>query len=481
MVNITRPEIKETKAQVLPPADISALKTMRDEMCLGSKEFKLQNQQRFLRRVLSPESPVRNLLMVHGTGTGKTCTAIQVAEEFIIRPEFQSKRVLVLANPSIQDNFKKEIFNVEPGKLDQTLTGDIMSKQCTGRRYLEIIQRIQAEPLRLTDVDSRKNIRRMAEKIYNEFYEFRGYDSFANYIDEQKRSRTTNDFNNWLHSEFDNRLIIVDEAHNLRVKDVDITTETTAGKLSASALEQIIKTADGVTLVLLTATPMYDNFDEIVFYFNLFLWNDRRIDKSKTLVTSEIFNEDGSFKPDQENRFRSFCNDYVSYIKGDNPFTFPFRLPPPDNLIAATDRTVDHFGNKIEKQRKYLPLVKSILSPFQETAIKNISRIEATVDPNLICSLPEYKPFNEVFETIGEQYGYRKDIEKFLAPSKIANYSSKFALIMNILNKSKGIVYVYSNLVELGANMFALCLEEHGYTNVLGQNLLNNPSSEVPK
>lgn len=481
MVNTTRPEIKETKAQVLPPADLSALKTMRDEMCLGSKEFKLQNQQRFLRRVLSPESPVRNLLMVHGTGTGKTCTAIQVAEEFIIRPEFQTKRVLVLANPSIQDNFKKEIFNVEPGKLDQTLTGDIMSKQCTGRRYLEIIQRIQAEPLRLTDVDSRKNIRRMAEKIYNEFYEFRGYDSFANYVEEQKRNRTTNDFNSWLHDEFDNRLIIVDEAHNLRVKDIDITTETTAGKLSASALEQIIKTADGVTLVLLTATPMYDNFDEIIYYFNLFLWNDRRIDKSKTLLTNEIFNEDGSFKQGQEDRFRKFCNDYVSYIKGDNPFTFPFRLPPPDNLIATTDRTVDHFGNKIEKQRKYLPLVKSVLSPFQELAVKKIPRIEATIDPNLICSLPEYKPFNEIFENVGEQYGYRKDVEKFLAPSKLATYSSKFALIMNILNKSKGIVYVYSNLVELGANLFALCLEEHGYNNVLGQNLLNNPSTEVPK
>lgn len=481
MVNITRPEISETRAQVLPPADLNALKTMRDEMCLGSKEFKLQNQQRFLRRILSPESPVRNLLMVHGTGTGKTCTAIQIAEEFIIRPEFQSKRVLVLANPAIQDNFKKEIFNVEPGKLDETATGDIMSKQCTGRRYLEIIQRIRAEPLKLTDVDSRKNIRRLAERIYDEFYEFRGYDMFANYIEDQKRNKTTNDFNNWIHEEFDDRLIIVDEAHNLRVKDIDITTETTASKLSASALEQIIKVADGVTLVLLTATPMYDNFDEIIYYFNLFLWNDRRIDKNKVLLTTEIFNEDGTFKPDQENRFRKFCSEYVSYIKGDNPFTFPFRLPPPDNLIAPIDRTVDHFGNKIDTPRKYLSLVKSYVSPLQESVLKSVTKIEATIDSNLICVMPELKPFGEVFEYRDEKYAYRKDIEKFLAPSKVANYSSKFALIMNILNKSKGIVYVYSNLVEMGANMFALCLEEHGYNNVLGQNMLQNPSGEVSK
>jgi hypothetical protein len=47
--------------------------------------------------------------MVHGTGVGKTCTAIQIAEEYIIRPEFQDKRVFVLANPSIQENFKSQM------------------------------------------------------------------------------------------------------------------------------------------------------------------------------------------------------------------------------------------------------------------------------------------------------------------------------------------------------------------------------------
>ena len=46
---------------------------MRDSMCStsASRNFKLQSNQRFLRRVMSPESPTRNLLMVHGTGVGK--------------------------------------------------------------------------------------------------------------------------------------------------------------------------------------------------------------------------------------------------------------------------------------------------------------------------------------------------------------------------------------------------------------------------
>ena len=478
MINTTRPEISETKADVLPPADLTALQTMRKELCSGTKEFRLQNQQRLLRRILSPDSPSRNLLMVHGTGTGKTCTAVQVAEEFIIRPEFQSKKVLVLANPSIQDNFKKEIFNVEKGKLDQDTEGNIMSKQCTGRRYLEIIQRVQTEPLKLTSVESRAKVRKLSEKIFSEFYEFMGYDSFASYTNPDKSNKTANDYNKWIHEEFDNRLIIVDEAHNLRTTDL-ITTESTASKESAAAIERIIKTANGVTLVLLTATPMYDKFDEIIYYFNLFLWNDRLIDNKVSLASGDYFNmETGEFKPGKEAIFRDWCQRYVSYVKGDNPFTFPFRLNPPINLIAKADRTIDPKGNPITKQRKYLQLVGSEVSPFQEHALKNIAEAKATLDHNLICSFPEYKSFSEVFSYSNEQYSYRQGIEAFLSPSKIANYSSKFKLIMDIIDKTTGIVYVYSNYVTEGANMFAMCLEEHGYTNIF-KNVLKNKSKEV--
>ena len=81
MVNLTYPEIAEISTEALPPASIDALKTLRNQACETTQQsgFKLQSQQRFLRRVLSPDTPNRSLLMVHGTGTGKTCTAIQVA------------------------------------------------------------------------------------------------------------------------------------------------------------------------------------------------------------------------------------------------------------------------------------------------------------------------------------------------------------------------------------------------------------------
>ena len=187
MPNVSREELMETKAQKLPEtASLEALKQMREEMCSTtmSRDFKLQPNQRFIRRVLSPDSPTRNLLLVHGTGVGKTCTAIQVAEEYIIRPEFQDKRVLVIANPSVQENFKTQIFDITRVSVDAD--GLLLSKQCTGRKYLDIIQRSQKEPLLYTDKTSKQRIVKLSEKLINEFYEFSGYKTLANVIQEKK-------------------------------------------------------------------------------------------------------------------------------------------------------------------------------------------------------------------------------------------------------------------------------------------------------
>lgn len=474
MVNITHPELAETQSQSLPPATLETLKHMRDDMCSvsSSRDFKLQPNQRFLRRVLSPDSPTRNLLMVHGTGVGKTCTAIQIAEEYILRPEFQDKRVFVLANPSIQENFKTQIFDITRVQTD--VDGLLLSKQCTGRRYLDIIQRSQSEPLRLTDKNQQAKIMRMANRIIGEFYEFQGYQGFAKVVtDKQQELKSQNEMDNWIHETFDNRLIIVDEAHNLRE-----TTESDSSKLVAIALERILKTANGVTLVLLTATPMYDQYDELLYYFNLFLWNDRRIDLKSAIKSSEIFTESGAFKEGGEEKFRGWCQDYVSFVKGENPFTFPFRLNPPDNLIAEPDRTTDIFGEPIQQQRKYLKLTKSFLSPQQEKAVKGLT-VRATSDPRLICMFPENKSFRETFEKQESMYTYRG--EQFLAPSKVALYSSKFGLIMNILESSSGIVFVYSNLAESGAQLFSMCLEEHGYEPAIGSRLLKDTSNEISR
>jgi len=471
MANITHEELAETKALPLPvDANLEALIKTREEMCsTATRDFKLQSNQRFLRRVMSPDSPTRSLLMVHGTGVGKTCTAIQIAEEFIIRPEFQDKKVLVIANPSVEDNFKAQIFDITRVSVDED--GIVLSKQCTGRRYLDMLQRTQSEPLKYTDKASQVRITYLANKLIGEFYEFAGYTKFANAVERKSIEVTQNEFYKWIHETFDNRLIIVDEAHNLRAE----SSESETSKLVAFALETVLKVANGVTLVLLTATPMYDQPSEVLYYFQLFLWNDKRLSATQRL--GDMFTPDLEFINGKEEEFRKLCQDYISYVRGENPFTFPFRLPPPDDMVAEPSNT-DLFGAPIRNKRKYLTLTKSILSDEQAKAVSPLG-VKATSQSELICMFPENKSFRETFQSSADGYSYKN--EKFLAPSTLATYSSKFALITKLLKETEGVVFVYSNIVESGAQLFAMCLEEHGYSSAIGGNILKETSNEITR
>jgi hypothetical protein len=463
MVNLTYPELSEAQVQPLPAkADIPTLKRMRDEACQSSLafDFKLQPQQRFLRRVLSPDAPTQGLLMVHGTGTGKTCTAIQIAEEYILRPEFQDKRVLVLANPSVQDNFKGQIFDIDRVSIDPD--GVMLSKQCTGRRYLDILKRSMPRALRSADAESRDAIKKVTGRILKEFYEFQGYAAFGNELDRQRLTKTPGDLDVWIHETFDHRLVIIDEAHNLRT-----TTETDAdAKIVSDALRLITKKAVGMTLVLLTATPMYDQFDEIMDYFNFFLWNEKKQASNESLKVGDFFSSNGDFlSEERESMFRTLCDTYVSYVRGENPFTFPFRLPPPAEMVV--------------EPRSFLTLTGSVMSQEQATIVEPLT-LKAISEPRLICTLPDGKSFQETFQKVEDQFRYKTKVP-FLAPSKVGEFSAKFKTIVNCIDSGKGVTFVYSNIVEQGAQLFAMCLEEHGFQPAFGSSLIAETSGEVRK
>jgi hypothetical protein len=468
------PELQETKVEPLPAASLDTLKALREEMCSqsASRDFKLQSHQRFLRRILSPDAPTRSLLMVHGTGTGKTCSAIQIAEEYIIRPEFQESKVLVVCQPAVQRNFRKQIF--DDSKVNVDPDGLVLSKQCTGRRYLDMLQRTQREPLKWSSRQVREKMVDIVKKIVDEFYEFKGYIELFNRMEEQQKLGNEEHVTNWIHKTYDNRMIIIDEAHNLKV-----STDSTTSKLVSMALERIVQTAHNVTLIMLTATPMFDSYSEIIYYFNLCLWNDRKQSPKKQIAPSKVFTQTGEFQPNMETQFRTWCQEYISFIKGDNPLTFPFRLPPPDTMIAQVS-TKDFLGNPIPqaKRRKYLTLTKSVLEGYQLEIVKKLKPVGGNPPPELVCVLPEGKPLSAVFVNREDGMEYAPGIPPFLSPSEVSKYSSKFALVMKTIEQSVGMIFVYTNLIGLGSNLFAMCLEEHGYENAADRKFLAKTTSQ---
>jgi hypothetical protein len=236
-----------------------------------------------------------------------------------------------------------------------------------------------------------------------------------------------------------------------------------------------------MTLVLLTATPMYDSFAEILFFFNLFLWNDKKQRRDTRLLLKDFFTADGEFvTPDVEAQFRGLCHQYVSVIRGETPFTFPFRLPPPK--IAPYDRKVSFKGTNITTPLKYLPLVASYVESPQQERVQEVSgQMQEDMIHTVVVS-PDGRSIAQCFQTATNSakfhYRYANDVIPFLSPTNIQRHAAKYATVIKSIQESKGIVFVYSNYLIGGVRQFAMALEEHGFEPALGKRMLENPSSE---
>ena len=67
----------------------------------------------FIKNFMSFQTPYNSLLVFHGLGTGKTCSAIGVAEE--MRSYYKqlgiNKKILIVATPNVQKNFELQLFD----------------------------------------------------------------------------------------------------------------------------------------------------------------------------------------------------------------------------------------------------------------------------------------------------------------------------------------------------------------------------------
>jgi hypothetical protein len=114
-------------------------------------------------------------------------------------------------------------------------------------------------------------------------------------------------------------LIVIDEVHNIRI------TDDNENKNVAKNLTYLVNVVDNLRLLLLSATPMFNSYKEIIWLINLMNMNDRR----SIIGISDIFDKKGMFKNKAaEDLFIQKITGYVSYVRGENPYTVPFRIYP---------------------------------------------------------------------------------------------------------------------------------------------------------
>jgi hypothetical protein len=317
--------------------------------------------------------------LYHGLGTGKTCSAIGIAEENrkYMKQVGLSQQILVIASPNVQQNFRLQLFDERKLKLE----GGIWNlNTCVGNAILN-----EVNPTNLVGIPKDRIIAEV-NSIINKYYSFMGYIELANYIkrhtkvpegagysaEEKKIIR-----NKKINKYFDNRLIIIDEVHNIRISDDNKGEQSK----TAGLLMDIARHSSNMRMLLLSATPMYNNYKEIIWITNLI----NAVDKRSTIREDDVFDKDGNFLPERKTKdgkvlesgrdiLRRKLTGYVSYVRGENPYTFPYRIYPdtfsPDNsLKAIVDKsqypTMQMNRREIEKPMERTPVFMTSIGDYQ--------------------------------------------------------------------------------------------------------------------
>lgn len=458
------------------------LKKYRDDVCGG--KFTLKSQQVFVSNYLNPNTPYTGMLVFHGTGTGKTCAAIAIAENFKEQVRrYGTKIHILVSGPMIKEQWKHELITCTK---DTYINSSILQ---SGFVNDELKQQIQREAimnaLQFYRISSYRNFYRrvLGEKITDKEVTTEGkiIKTYRKDIEgEVERDISVDKLEN-----LDNCLLIVDEAHNM------------VGNDYGKALKKIIDNSKNLKVVLLTATPMKNFADEIVELINYLRPSTDQMDREKIFTSNR--NHLMEFKEGGQDYLRKMLNGYISYFRGN------------DSLVFAKGNEM----GELIKELLFSKVVRCYMSEFQkEVYLKTLAEYskdaldkESTASANFVFPVLDDEKKNIIgayskdginvvlnqLKTNRELY-LKKLNEKFfdnkitnineilresangtnvngliLHESKLKLFSTKFhEALVNINNLVEGkegskTCFVYSNLVKVGIDLFQEVLKANGY------------------
>ena len=88
------------------------IKKVSDMIC-KDPDFELLPHQLFVKGFMSSQTPYKSILLYHGLGSGKTCSAIGISEEMrnYTKQTGINSRIFIVASPNVQDNFRLQLFD----------------------------------------------------------------------------------------------------------------------------------------------------------------------------------------------------------------------------------------------------------------------------------------------------------------------------------------------------------------------------------
>jgi len=460
------------------------IKNYRESICKG--DFRLREQQAILSNLINPNTPYKGLLVMHGTGTGKSCSAISIAEQFKDQVKKYNTKIYILTfGPNGRETIKNELLF------------------CTGETYLK-----NKELLNQLSKSENDRERKIAINAALQSYKILSYKSFYKKVLGEKITEKEVNTDNKVKSKYrkneegeierelvieridnmDNSILIVDEAHNL------------TGNEYGEALKKIIKVSENLRVILLTATPMKNLADDIVDLINFIRPLNDQIQRDK------IFTNDNNYmmklKPNGLEYLKEKTLGYISFFRGNIPFIFADRVDKgiiPNGLLFTPVvkcfmepfqyttylETTKNFNDKLDRASSAaanfvfpgLNKEKNDLQGYYSNEGINIVESQINTDGDKLRKLINKKIFNNKLSKEVENnfllVNENKNITGYILKKEYLKYFSiKFykalkrldKLFDNVSDKQLGTVFMYSNLVKAGGiEIFAEILLMNGY------------------
>lgn len=356
-------------------------KTLKDK-----RDFSLMPHQNIVREYINTYSPYRGLLLYHGLGSGKTCSSIAIAEGMK-----SERQIMVLTPASLKTNYVEELKSC----------GDIIYKkqQHWELKTIDENSELQTKLLELTpvlrkkkriwvinenkepnyeklSVSNQKSLDKQLDAMIQTKYEFIHYNGLnKNKMNALTQKNTVNPFSN--------KVVIVDEAHNLVSR---IVNKLSSKENSISLdLYQYLLSAENTKIVFLSGTPIINYPHETAVMFNI-LRGYIHTYKIKLKVNRVVGKHDTAYF---ENLLTDISTtDYVNYV-------------PSTGILTITKNPFGFVNSNVTKKKSEEGEIgvedykKLILNKLNEQS--NISIQDSNIEIEYNKALPDDK---EVFESL---------------------------------------------------------------------------------
>lgn len=376
-----------------------------DEICGVSGEFSLQAQQTFLKSYVTKHPQWKTLVFYHGIGAGKTCTSIVIAQQYLN------------SNPGCKVNI------ILPARLRTNFLDELISP-CGMEKYIsktDFIVYSDSETPKSRKSEIKKDF---MKKIESDFHII-SFQEFAN------SAKKADNLKIWCHHMTHNRMIIIDEVHNLL--NTTYSPESWEDMLKNHILQPKTKgvstllfkyltmhASETSKILMMTATPVFDNmsqFKELVSCVNPQVSGNI---SNKTMLSEAI----------------EYLRGKVSFFPGTSVNAYP-KVKYEEHFIPFS-KTQDTETNKIIQAKNRI-----------EAGSEKESFLLRQRQASLVCLPGRMSP------------SAKANLKQVL--SNLKEYAPKIRKLLENLEKP-GKHVVFSNFVESGLYIVKSVLDNNGWT-----------------